>query len=65
MPCDPSRIPRVLAALRTAWNCNPDLRLGQLIEDVLPAEICAGRIYEIEDDEWERMLQEYAREEAE
>ena len=30
---DPSRIPAIIAALQEAWLTNPDLRLGQLIDN--------------------------------
>ncbi len=28
---DPSRIPKVLAAVKELWDANPDMRLGQLV----------------------------------
>jgi uncharacterized protein YihD (DUF1040 family) len=31
---DPSRIELVLNALREYWNENPDLRLGQILENI-------------------------------
>lgn len=32
---DPTRIPRILAKLATAWEASPDLRLGQLVENIV------------------------------
>jgi uncharacterized protein YihD (DUF1040 family) len=31
---DPKRIPKILERLRKLWEAQPDLRLGQLIENV-------------------------------
>ena len=33
---DPKRIPKILDRLRIVWEKYPDLRLGQLIENVFP-----------------------------
>ena len=33
---DPNRIPIVLAAVRQAWEKDPDLRLVQLISNLIP-----------------------------
>ena len=57
MPRDPNRIPRILRALEAAWRCYPDLRLGQLLCNQLLED---HGMYYVEDDEWERLLWEYA-----
>lgn len=44
---DPNRIEDVLARLKVIWDKNPDLRLGQLICNAVPAEV----LYFAEDDE--------------
>ncbi len=33
---DPKRIPEILQRLQKLWELNPDMRLGQLIENVFP-----------------------------
>ena len=33
---DPKRINKILLAIRIKWNSNPDLRLGQLLENLQP-----------------------------
>lgn len=33
---DPKRIPKILKRLQKLWELNPDMRLGQLIENVFP-----------------------------
>lgn len=35
MPRDPSRIPVILDEMRKVWEESPDLRLGQLIVNVI------------------------------
>lgn len=34
MIADPARIPRMLAKLTQLWEANPEMRLGQLLEQV-------------------------------
>jgi uncharacterized protein YihD (DUF1040 family) len=45
---DPARIDRICELLRTAWHTSPDLRLGQLIFNLI------GRgqltVFQVEDD---------------
>jgi hypothetical protein len=53
---DPNRIPKILRALQTAWQANPDLRLGQLITNVL-----GNKTFHTEDDETENLLYQAAR----
>lgn len=33
---DPKRIETIINLLRTYWQCNPDLRLGQIIVNLTP-----------------------------
>lgn len=51
---DPARIDRIVGLPRTAWHTSPDLRLGQLIFNLI------GRgqlnVFQIEDDVTERKL---------
>ena len=56
---DEKRIPRVLKELEELWVKYPDLRLGQLIGNVV--EDVA--LYYIEDEDLVRMLQLYYEEE--
>jgi len=50
---DPARIDEVLAALRTYWVRNPDLRLGQAI-----ASLAGHEPFMIEDDQFLARLRE-------
>jgi uncharacterized protein YihD (DUF1040 family) len=47
---DPARIDEVLALLREAWLRSPDLRLGQLIYNVLQPGAGSPWLYYVEDD---------------
>ena len=55
---DPARIPRILEKLGRLWAVHPDMRLGQLIENVMAVE--AGQpvedgVFDLEDadlEEW-------------
>ena len=47
---DPKRIERVLAELRSAWYCYPDMRLGQLIESAAATAPKAHEAFYLEDD---------------
>ena len=50
---DPKRIPKILEKLRKVWEARPDLRLGQLIENVFPnTEYDYISSYYVEDDEF-------------
>lgn len=50
---DPARIEKIIGALRTLWQLNPDLRLGQLIINLTTG----AETYQVEDDEMhERIL---------
>lgn len=52
---DPKRIPEVLKILEKIWAENPDLRLGQLICNVIPE----SSLYYIEDRDLAYTLQKY------
>lgn len=53
---DPDRIPLVMAQLQDMWEHYPDLRLGQLIGNVIREE---QRLYAIEDFELIRELRDW------
>ena len=44
---DPSRIEEILVLLKKYWEANPDLRLGQILENV--ASILNQRAFYMED----------------
>lgn len=45
---DPKRIARMIEKLRVYWLAHPDLRLGQLIVNCIPA--VSGPTFYVEDD---------------
>lgn len=47
---DPARIDPILDALRDYWKASPDLRLCQLIENLIAQEQPGHCIYAVEDD---------------
>lgn len=49
---DPKRIPEVLNQLKALWSSYPDLRLGQLILNIIQDPL----LYYIEDDELIKVL---------
>ncbi len=51
---DPRRIRRMLAKLAAAWERSPDLRLGQLIDNLNTWE--AGDLFTIEDERMEAVI---------
>jgi hypothetical protein len=54
---DPARIQLVLDSIRTGWELQPDLRLGQIIVNaVRPPQPCPAIFY-IEDDELVRRIE--------
>lgn len=55
MSRDPRRIDILLDALGELWKKNPDLRLGQLIENITPHRDAAG-IFFLEDPEFLYMI---------
>jgi uncharacterized protein YihD (DUF1040 family) len=52
---DPSRIPKILSLVETAWEMAADLRLGQLLMAIARKD----DIWYIEEDEWERVLRTF------
>ena len=52
---DPTRIDRILDSLRDIWKKNPDLRLGQLICNVVSESI----IYFVEDEAMIEAVEKY------
>ncbi len=55
---DPNRIPRVLELLEKVWKEVPDLRLGQLIENIA-RDMGWDDAYCVEDDDLEKELRKY------
>lgn len=53
---DPERIDGVLAAVKEAWQCDPDLRLGQLMMIAVKPELPCREMFYIEDDALLRSL---------
>ena len=55
---DPKRIPKLLAVLQEYWEKCPDLRFGQLIENL---KSFSGKLdlFYVEDDEFEKILKNY------
>jgi uncharacterized protein YihD (DUF1040 family) len=57
---NPKRIPKILKRLQKIWEKNPDLRLGQLIENVFPNtpyDYISSNY--LEDEEFIKTLEEY------
>ncbi|HEC64611.1 MAG TPA: DUF1040 family protein [bacterium] len=48
---DPERIDKVLAIIRRTWKAYPDLRLGQLLLNVVQNDLTSGLLYYMEDEE--------------
>lgn len=57
---DPARIPLILAKLEKAWLAAPDLRLGQLIDNILHRANCDHPFY-IEDDKMEAAIDDWLK----
>jgi hypothetical protein len=57
-PRDPERIPGILAELEKTWNRYPDLRLGQLIMDIVPND---STRFNIEDDKMLDAIRAFGR----
>lgn len=53
---DPARIPRILQAIGTVWERDPDLRLGQLIVNTIRPSRPAPQVFGFEDTELEKRL---------
>lgn len=60
---DPNRIPAFMAKLEFAWSRFPDLRLGQLIENLRSKVTNLTPTFYVEDDEMERALDMWLKEE--
>lgn len=56
---DPARIDRMIAKLRVIWKRNPDLRLGQLVEEA--ARWTPTPVFYAEDEAVEAGLDEMAK----
>lgn len=53
---DANRIPEILDALQKLWMANPDLRLGQLLVNVVNLKDPSDELFYIEDDELHNRL---------
>ena len=53
---DPARIEPVLQLIRTLWELNPDLRLGQLLVSIIRPKQSCPEVFYIEDDELVRRI---------
>ena len=61
---DPKRIPKILQKLQKIWEASPDLRLGQLIENVFPNTSMTQRSsYYEEDEDFIKTLEEFYKSE--
>jgi uncharacterized protein YihD (DUF1040 family) len=47
---DPARIDKMLNLLREAWHKNPDLRLAQLVVNVIKPSVPCPQVFYQEDD---------------
>ena len=57
---DPQRIQKLLGKLYTVWLLNPDMRLGQLLINLSKLKpYDADLLWNIEDDKWEEILDNY------
>ena len=59
---DPNRIPIILKRLENVWRKFPDLRLGQLIENVFPNRGASGHsesAYYLEDEEFIERIENF------
>ena len=55
---DPKRIHKILSLLEAGWYMCPDLRLGQIFENI---KRYAGKedLFYVEDEDFERMIKDY------
>lgn len=53
---DPERIDEILNELREVWTANPDLRLGQLIVNVVNPKESSQEVFYVEDEEFRSRL---------
>lgn len=58
---DPQRIDEVLLAIRTAWQLDPDLRLGQLIVNAVRPTSPCPEVFYIEDEKLVKGLEAYMK----
>ena len=56
-PRDPERIDAILAAIGEIWRAHPDMRLGQLLVNLLDPEW--NKLFNIEDDVLAQRLREF------
>jgi len=60
---DPKRIKKVLVRLAKIWSKHPDMRLGQLLENVFPnTDRDYISAYHIEDEEYISTIEEFYKE---
>jgi hypothetical protein len=57
-PRDPARIDQILAAIAEVWHAHPDMRLGQLLVNLLDPEW--NKLFTIEDDVLAQRLREFS-----
>ena len=55
---DPNRISKVLGLLKTGWSKVPDLRLGQIFENIKRYSDKADLFY-LEDEDFEQLIKDY------
>ena len=55
----PARIEPMLQLIRTVWELNPDLRLGQLLVNIVRPKASCPEIFNVEDDELVRRVGKY------
>ena len=53
---DPKRINKYLRKIKEVWSKNPDLRLGQLLLNIVPS---VNSLYYIEDEELVNLLEKF------
>lgn len=56
-PRDPARIDQILAAIGEVWHAHPDMRLGQVLVNLLDPEW--NKLFTIEDDVLAARLREF------
>jgi len=54
---DPKRIPEVLSEIRKVWEKYPDLRLGQLIDNIVSRTPCP--LFYIEDEDLVERMEKF------
>lgn len=54
---DPKRIPEMLDELKKVWERSPDLRLGQLIDNIVTRTPCP--LFYIEDEDMVERIKKY------